>query len=246
MGDRHYFIVNPAAVQGNRFALDKTETHHLQKVLRMQIGTELWLIDGCGTTYQARLSNSVNGLAEGDILAVYPDAGESVLKIHLALGLIKRDNLEFAVEKAVELGAASITPLLLNRSIKRELRIERTEKIIIKATKQSGRSRFAKLLNPISLTAWLKRCTGHSILVCHSSGTETISDWYRSQARPQAPISVLIGPEGDFSEDELDRLQRSGGKFVTLGNRRLRSETAAIAALSVLNDCANMKGIGHE
>ncbi len=246
MGDRHYFIVDPAAVQMSHFVLDKTETHHLQKVLRMPVGAELWLIDGCGITYQARLSNSVNGLAEGEILAVYPDAGESVLKIHLALGLIKRDNLELAVEKAVELGVTSITPLVLNRSVKRELRIERTEKIIIKATKQSGRSRFAKLMNPISLEAWLKQCAGHSILVCHFSGTETISDWYRNQAQPHVPISVLIGPEGDFSENELDRLQRSGSKFVTLGNRRLRSETAAIAALSVLNDCANMKGISHD
>jgi len=246
MGDRHYFLVDPAEIRGDLFSLSETETHHLQAVLRMQPGDEVWLIDGIGNAYQARLSDSTNGVARGKIVTVIPEAGELSAELHLGLGLIKRDRLELAIEKAVELGTASITPLILDRSEKRQLKSERIEKIIISATKQCGRSRFTRLGDPVSLVTWLKHCSGHSILVCHHSGTGTISDWYFSQKTQAPPISVLIGPEGGFSPVELNLLRRFGARFVSLGERRLRSETAAIAALSILNDCLNLKGVVHD
>ncbi|MFH1851583.1 MAG: 16S rRNA (uracil(1498)-N(3))-methyltransferase [Candidatus Neomarinimicrobiota bacterium] len=246
MGDHHYFLVDPQSVRQGAFTLDQAETRHLRQVLRLQTGAEIWLTDGQGMMYSAIVERFAGSVAQGRITGIFPAAGELSLPIELAAGLIRREKFELLVEKAVELGIAAIRPLILDRCIKRSLNQERIRKLIIAAAKQCGRSRVATLHEPQPFENWLAETADNVRLICHPSGDRTISDWFAADGLTAGRIMVLIGPEGDFSERELTTAIAGGCIPVTLGDRRLRSETAALTALAILSECIQRKGIGNE
>ena len=135
--------------------------------------------------------------------------------------------MEFVVEKATECGVNRIIPIIMDRSIKRDVNVERLNKIVFSAVKQCGRSVIPKINNPIKFTKYIEGISD-SILVFHESGIQI-------NIKKEQKIEVLIGPEGDFSDKELNLLKLKNAIFLNLGNRRLRSETAVISALSQLN-----------
>ncbi len=246
MSDRHYCLVNQADITRDEFVLNSTETRHIKNVLRLGSGSEVWLIDGNGMGYSGEIVQFDGDITIGKITARYPELGESPVKIQLALGIIKRDYFELAIEKAVELGVNSLSPLVLDRCIKRTVRIDRLEKLISAAVKQCGRSRLPIVKAPIDLSGWLNSSSGMDQAVCHFSGLETLTEWFAKIEKPERGIAVLIGPEGDFSQRELDLLKQHNVRFVNLGQRRLRSETAVMAALAVLNESSIVKGMENE
>ncbi len=142
--------------------------------------------------------------------------------------------MNFVVEKATECGVNEIIPLVLDKCIKRDVNIERLIKISRAAAKQCGRSVIPCIPRPNNIKELLNTYTEASIFVCHESGDNGI-DVVPKILKNQSGILLLVGPECDFSKKEIDFLKDRKANFINLGNRRLRSETAVIAALSQMN-----------
>ena len=230
MADEHFFYISPDNISKNCFTLDAEETHHVLNVLRLQVDDEIWLLDGVGIAYRGIIKNNGQEVS-GEIIAESPGFSEPKVEMHLAVGLIKKDRIEWLLEKAVECGALSITPLLLDRCLKKTLNLERSQKIVRTAAKQCGRSRFPKLNEPTSLDNYLNDKL--DLTVClQSEGETSLTTWQREKSPNK--VSVLIGPEGDFSENEMNVIRDNNINIVSLGNRRLRTETAAITALNII------------
>ena len=230
MADEHFFYISPDNISKNCFTLDAEETHHVLNVLRLQVDDEIWLLDGVGIAYRGIIKNNGQEVS-GEIIAESPGFSEPKVKMHLAVGLIKKDRFEWLLEKAVECGALSIAPLLLDRCLKKTLNLERSQKIVRTAAKQCGRSRFPKLNEPTSLDNYLNDKS--DLTVClQSEGETSLTTWQREKSPNK--VSVLIGPEGDFSENEMNVIRDNNINIVSLGNRRLRTETAAITALNII------------
>ena len=234
MPDKIYFSVDPNKVSDNKFSLNDLESHHLIKVLRKPLGTEIWLIDGIGSAYYGIVQNMQDDIASGQILETFPKYGENKIQIDLGIGILKKDKMNFVVEKATECGVNEFIPLVLDRCIKRDVNRERLTKISKSAVKQCGRSITPNITNPDTLDEILNKYADYSIIACHESGRnliEVVPKLFKNESK----ILLIVGPEGDFSESEVHLLKHIKANFINLGNRRLRSETAAIVALSQIN-----------
>jgi 16S rRNA (uracil1498-N3)-methyltransferase len=238
MPDKIFFFVDTKNISNNQFFLNNQESHHLIRVLRKPIGTEIWLIDGIGSAYYGILQNIQNDIVSGRILEVFPKFGENQIQFKLGIGILKKDKMNFVVEKATECGVNEIIPLILDKCIKRDVNLDRLIKISRSAVKQCGRSIIPCIPKPNNLKELLNTNTNSLILVCHESGINVI-DIVPKILQNNSKILLLVGPEGDFSKKEIDYLKDQNANFISLGNRRLRSETAVIAALSQINIYCN-------
>jgi len=223
------FYVNPLNVNGSTFQLDKAESNHATRVLRLKKGDEICLLNGAGIGYHAKIK-SVEKNVSGTIKESIPDLGENKYSVNLASALIKRDRFELMLEKATELGVNKIQPLSLERCVKTTMNFERSQKIVISSAKQCCRSRFPVLHEPINMKKLLKNSDGQFI-----SGLIG-ADKSLSELELDKNITVIIGPEGDFTENEIGQMKNAGVLFFNLGGRRLRAETAALNSLAVLNE----------
>ena len=223
------FYVNPLTVNGSTFQLDKAESNHATRVLRLKKGDEICLLNGAGIGYHAKI-NSIEKNVSGTIKESIPDLGENKYSVNLASALIKRDRFELMLEKATELGVNEIQPLMLERCVKKTMNFERCQKIVISSAKQCCRSRFPMLHEPIDMKKLLKNSDGQFI-----SGLIG-ADKSLSELELDKNITVIIGPEGDFTENEIGQMKNAGVLFYNLGGRRLRAETAALNSLAVLNE----------
>ena len=226
------FYVNPLNVNGSTFQLDKAESNHATRVLRLKKGDEICLLDGAGIGYHAKIK-SIEKNVSGTIKESIPDLGENKCSVNLASALIKRDRFELMLEKATELGVHEIQPLMLERCVKTTMNFERSQKIIISSAKQCCRSRFPVLHEPIDMKKLLKNSDGQ--FISGLMGAEKSL----SELELDKNVTVIIGPEGDFSEDEIEQMKNAGVLFFNLGERRLRAETAALNSLAVLNELIN-------
>jgi len=205
-------------------------------VLRIKAGELVWLIDGVGTTYNGVIENILPEKVTGIIKEVYPKYGEPTCDIFLAIGIIKRARMELAIEKATECGVKAITAVPMDRSIKRSINCERANKIIRSATKQCARSKFPSFMDANSLQSWLDQLYDGPLVVCSSKATNHIGKLHSILPKNLKGLNLVIGPEGDFTEKEISLLKDNKAIFVSLGNRRLRTETAVVSALSIINE----------
>ncbi|SRR5712691_703035 len=220
---RHRFFVPDAIEIGATVDLTPDERHHA-RVVRVREGEEVEIFDATGKNYLGRY--------ESDAIQILRETAnrEPRTAIHLAMAIIQLDKFELVLQKATELGAQSIIPLITDRM---EVRIERIrgkedrwKKIVLEAVKQSGRSRIPTIEAPAKFDDVIAR-----------AGSKIIFDADANPAteQPSSPVTLFIGPEGAFTERELDLARANNALFERLGPRRLRAETAAIAALVVLN-----------
>jgi 16S rRNA (uracil1498-N3)-methyltransferase len=213
---------------GESFTLDAQASHHITNVLRLKNGASLILFNGFGGEYTATLlsKNTVHIEKHSE------KNTESPVHIHLGQALCRNEKMDYVIQKAVELGVHSITPLISKRSENKisEKRLERWERIIISASEQSGRTYIPKIANPTSLYQWLSTESSDLKFILNPIKGLSINDFDNS---PHS-ISILIGPESGFDEKEVDLAVNSGFQSLTLGPRILRTETAALATLSVL------------
>lgn len=213
------------------FSLEKDESHHAVKVLRMQAGDTLWATNGRGLLVEAAVAVPSASAASLRIERVLEDAQRREYRLHLALAPTKsNDRMEWFLEKATEIGVDRITPLICDRSERRVYNRERGEKIVVSAGKQSLKAVFPVLDPPTDFRAFLKENTG---------GARYIAHCMEGNKRTLAPllgrdtdITVLIGPEGDFSPEEVEAALAAGYVPVSLGAARLRTETAALYAVA--------------
>ena len=242
MPDFRSFFVESDKIQKNHFTLNKKESHHLSNVLRIKAGELVWLIDGVGTTYNGVVENILPEKVTGTIKEVFPKYGEPTCDIFLAIGIIKRARMELAIEKATECGVRTITTVPMDRSIKRSINYERVNKIIRSATKQCARSKFPSFMNATSLQSWMDQLYDGPLVVCSSEATDHIGKLYSILPKNLKGLNLVIGPEGDLTNKEVSLLKDNKAIFVSLGNRRLRTETAVISALSIINEIVIRNG----
>jgi 16S rRNA (uracil1498-N3)-methyltransferase len=208
---------------------DKDESRHIIKVLRKNVGDTLKLTNGKGCFFDTTL---VSGNPKQCIAQIDTVKKQSSLpySLHIAVAPTKlNDRFEWFLEKATEIGITEITPIICDHSERKVIKHERYQKIIISAMKQSLKAYHPKLNEAISFSDFINlkedstiRCIAH----CEEKSKKT----FKSLLQPTQDVLILIGPEGDFSSTEIENALKSGFEAVSLGESRLRTETAAIVA----------------
>lgn len=239
--DRFYsmdrFYCPPERIHTPLLRLPPEETHHVMHVLRYRPGDRIEVTDGRGGVYTVRLRNLRGLEIEGEIEEAVYDPDEVGYELTLVVGVIKHpDRQAWLVEKATELGARRIAWIRTSRTERDQIRLDRLQRIAIAALKQSGRRWLPELLPPRALTDWLQQDKARWRLAAHGPGAPypPISSLLPRPLPKGAIISVLIGPEGGFADQELELLRAHGLALCSLGPYRLRTETAAVAAAAAL------------
>lgn len=230
-------IYTPQALAaGATLNLDAAASRHLCQVLRLGPGHPLVLFNGDGDAFDARLDQADRKGAAVMILDRRPDPEtESPLRIHLGIALSKGDRFDWVLQKATELGVSAITPLQTQR-VDVRLNRERSEKkqrhwqqVLISACEQSGRNHLPVLAHSTPLDTWLEAVDADAKWVLCPDQTGSLES-----SAPPTSIALLVGPEGGLEEAEIERAQRSGFRALQLGPRVLRTETAPLAAIAIL------------
>jgi 16S rRNA (uracil1498-N3)-methyltransferase len=221
---------------GERVRISDDEARHL-RALRLRVGDEVVLLNGAGSRATGRLETIDKRYAELIVVSVVLDRGEGVPYIALAAGILSdKSRLEWCIEKGVELGVREFIPLLTERS-EGHFYAERAHRIAVAALKQSQRSFLPTLHIPVSLESLIGRFDSFDrVIFCHE---EVASEHSLARFLTMSPAVtrtlILIGPEGGFSDAELRMVCDMGAIAVSLGDARLRGETAAIVALVLVS-----------
>ena len=235
MADR-YFV--ETAIAGGEARLVRAEAHHLAHVLRAKPGDEVTLFDGSGAEFPARVERVGRSEIELAVLSRQEVDRETRVRLTLGVALPKGDRQRFLVEKAVELGVACLVPLQTERSVDRETpsALERLRRAVIEASKQCGRNRLMEIATPRKLADFLADSTtkGAVRLFAHpiaGPGAKAFVDACETSiARGDCPNVILaVGPEGGFTDSELNFALAERWEIVGCGERILRVETAALA-----------------
>jgi 16S rRNA (uracil1498-N3)-methyltransferase len=228
-------IYHPDGVScGAQLQLSAPSSRHLLQVLRKGIGSSIEIFDGQGQAFHAEIVSTDNKRATVEIIAAVASIAESCLSIHLGQAISRGDRMDYAVQKAVELGVRSITPLYTqNVQVKYDQnriqkKLDHWHGIIVHAAQQCGRSYLPLLNPPLLLAAWIQQ--QKNIFICelgeHNKSKKLLDP---------AEVSVCIGPEGGWADHELDNYWLEDNVFaLPLGPRILRTETAVPAALALL------------
>ncbi len=212
-----------------RLLLNKEESNHAVHVLRLRTGETITLVDGKGT--MARALITVNNLkaCEVQLVEKHENFEPRPYYLHLAMAPTKNiDRFEWFLEKATEIGIDEITPLLCKHSERKEIKAERLEKLIVSACKQSVKARFPVLNPMISFLDFIQRDMDAIHLIAHCRAGEKQS--LKKILQPGKDALIMIGPEGDFDETEIEAAVKRGFIPISLGTSRLRTETAGVVA----------------
>lgn len=214
--------------QTEQIVFSKDESRHIVKVLRKSVGDELQITNGNGWLFTAKISiaDIKNCVA---VITSKEHQPRKNYKLHLAVAPTKmNDRYEWFLEKATEIGIDTITPIICDHSERKVIKIDRFEKIVQSAMKQSLHYYMPKLNDAIPFKEFIKHEFIGQKFIAHCEETDRKS--LKQALQPEQDVLILIGPEGDFSSHEIDTAIDSGFMPVTLGDTRLRTETAAIVA----------------
>ncbi len=223
------------------FFFDKEESQHIAKVLRKKVGDLLYVTNGKGWFFETKITFASPKQCEVSILK-YEYRMPRPYHLHLVVAPTKmNERYEWFLEKAVEIGVDEITPIICHHSERTTLKMERFEKIILSAMKQSLQCFLPKLNAPIASNDFFKQAKTDDlakfIAHCHEGTKYTFSE--RLNPFPEK-IMVLIGPEGDFSSEEIKTALQQRFLPISLGNNRLRTETAGIVACDFVAICSKL------
>ena len=227
-------------IEGGICRLDHDESGHCIKVLRHRCGDEIYVIDGCGTLYRCRITSDSHKGVEAMVLETTADWGGHPYRLHLAVCPTKNnDRFEWFAEKACEIGFDVLSPIIGEHSERKILKTARVEKILVSAAKQSLKAAVPVINEPMSVKDFIQGSTEVSslklIAYCFEDANiprrsiKEVLDSYEGQ-----DVVVMIGPEGDFSQEEAVLALEAGFIPVHLGASRLRTETAAVTAAAAV------------
>ena len=216
-------------IEGNHIILDENDSRHSIKVLRLGLGDTLYVTDGLGKKYKTTISDPNAKRTRLEIQEEF-SVKDLSYNLHVAIAPTKNiDRFEWFLEKATEMGISEITPILCHHSERKVIKEGRLKKVLVSAMKQSLKARLP-LLN---------RLTSYGDLITKVQAEHKFIAHCHSQAQPEtlnptaiSKALVLIGPEGDFSHEEVDQALRAGYRPVSLGSSRLRTETAGVYVVS--------------
>ena len=227
-------------IEGGIVRLNQDESGHCIKVLRHKCGDEISVIDGCGTLYKCRITSDSHKGVEAIVLESQNDWGGHPYNLHLAVCPTKNnDRYEWFAEKACEIGFDTLSPIIGDHSERRILKTPRVEKILVSAAKQSLKAAVPVVNEPVSVKEFIKS-------EAESQGLKMIAYCFEDERVPRRSIrealegydgdqiTVMIGPEGDFSKEEAEMALAAGFIPVHLGQSRLRTETAALTAAAAV------------
>ena len=222
---------------GGYCRLDAEESGHCVRVLRHRAGDEIDVIDGLGTLYHCRLTDDSPKGAEAQVLESRADWNAH--PYHLTIGCCptkNNDRFEWFVEKATELGVDCIVPLIGERSERKVYKTDRAARIALSATKQSLKARIPAIEEPVSVKEFLHRPADGLRLIAYCFEGETLRTSIKAalSGSQGTEVTVLIGPEGDFSPEEARLALENGYIPIHLGASRLRTETAAVTAVEAV------------
>ncbi|WP_312761411.1 RsmE family RNA methyltransferase [Epilithonimonas sp.] len=206
--------------------IDSDEQQHITKVLRMREGEEIFVTDGNGNLAKGNLVFEGKKVSL-DVTEIKQNLPDFSPKLHIAIAPTKNiDRIEFFVEKAVEMGISEISFILTEKTERKNISIEKLRKLAISASKQSHRFHFPKVNDLIKFSDYMKNLNPENTFVAHCN--ENLKRINLNDIPNLENYTFLIGPEGDFSDKEIQLLAEKGIKAVSLGNQRLRTETAGI------------------
>ena len=217
------------------YTLNEEESKHCVRVLRLSVGTVVNLVDGRGGFYTAEIISDNPKKVSLSILKVETEFHKRNHYLHIAVAPTKNiDRMEWFLEKATELGIDEITPIITDRSERRIVKEDRLNKVITSAVKQSIKAYHPKLNEAISYSAFLNIPFEGNKLIAHCID-ENDKKYISELVTPHQKYLILIGPEGDFSPEEVNLALNKGFKPLTLGDNRLRTETAALSVCFEIN-----------
>lgn len=231
MKETRYFYV-PSASETTE--LPKDEVQHVARVLRMQAGDEIMLMDGEGCYYRAALTIVSNHRCNYEILETLPQQRQWQRRLHLAIAPTKLiDRMEWMAEKAVEIGIDELTFLDCKFSERSVIKLSRMEKIVVSAVKQSHKAWMPVLNEMTAFKQFIDTPRSGAKFIAHCYGEVERIYFFEEISKLSADedITVLVGPEGDFSIDEVRYAVNAGYKSIHLGDSRLRTETAGLYAV---------------
>ena len=237
------FYAAPENIKKNNIFIDGNEAHHILDVMRLHEGDKVVVFDGTGNEYTGFIKDVDD---KGKCLTVEVVRSEKVSpellpEVTLAQAIPKMDKMDYIVEKATELGVSRIVPLVSARTIVRldtergKKKRDRWKKLTITASKQCGRAHVPKIDKITDYKDMISRIDEYDLVLFAHLGDDTISLKGALSGHSHGRIIVFIGPEGDFTPEETELAQRGNCKFISLGSRVLKSDTAGLFVLSALN-----------
>lgn len=241
----HRFYTESRLAKGTRISLDEHVSKQIRRVLRLRTDDRVMLFDGHGLEATARIVSSGRDEATVEV-ETDPESGlvAPPPSVHLGLALLKSDKFELVIQKATELGVTSITPLESERSVvslpadRARSRLERWRRIVREALEQSGRADRVEILEPVSFVDALSAIDGdRQVIAWEQESKRALADAVDGR---ESTVAILIGPEGGFTEQEVSSARSAGFEPVSLGSLILRSETAAIASVSIVRTASDL------
>jgi len=228
-----FFFAPPEGIESAFVTLPPEEAHHASRVLRLTVGDEVLVVDGQGGWYRVELEECHPRGVRGRIVERRLGVGEPLVYVHLAVaGLKSRSRMDMLLEKSTELGVSRITLLETRQSERARVDSSRAVRVMRAAMKQCKRSRVPLLEGPVGWDEFLSRAHPDRRLVCHQSPGRAPA--VRLIPPAAHDVVLAVGPEGGFTEEEVQRATSAGFETLDLGARRLRTETACLVACTMV------------
>jgi 16S rRNA (uracil1498-N3)-methyltransferase len=238
----HRFFIPPALLERSRVILPDHVAHQVRTVLRMHPNDQIILLDGNGMTYTARITSISREQVTVEIVESARAEGEPETYIALYQAALKKDHFEWALEKGTEIGVSAFVPIITARCIPREIdenKLERWGRIITEAAEQCGRGIIPELSQPMAFEDIFDQFADFDLCLILDTRPDapTLGDVigdFRAEFEDVPAVALIVGPEGDFTPEEMAAAIRAGAKPASIGPRILRAETAGIAAAAML------------
>jgi 16S rRNA (uracil1498-N3)-methyltransferase len=221
-------------LSGKIYILDETESKHCVRVLRLEKGDEITLVDGRGGFFTAEITDPNPKRCAVNLTKSELDFGLRNFQVHVAIAPTKNmDRIEWFLEKATEIGINRVTPLLCRFSERKEIKHDRLEKVMVSAMKQSLKAYLPQLDELTKFNEFVRQPFEGQKFIAHCE--EQYRELLKNVVIPGGKYLILIGPEGDFSPEEIELALAAGFVPVSLGDSRLRTETAGVVACHTFN-----------
>ncbi len=224
-------------IDNNIITLDPSESKHCLKVLRKSIGNIISIVDGEGTLFKGKIISNNNKQCKVEVQEFIKGYGKRDYYVHIAISPIKNHHrIEWFIEKSVEIGVDEVSFINCSRTIRKKINMDRLNKTAISAMKQTLKAKLPKINSSVKLNDFINRNNNSNKFICHleENISETIFDFKRKNKFGDSTC-IMIGPEGDFTIDEINFSKENGFSFLSLGDSRLRTETAGVVACHLLN-----------
>ena len=240
MSSPQRFFVEPSAIESGMVRFTRDQAHQMAAVLRLSAGSQVTALDNSGWQYGVKLTRVGGGEAVGSITARSLVSTEPRTKITLYAGLIRGPKLELVLQKCTELGVVAFVPVISHRCVVGQgddlspSKIDRWQRILVEAAEQSGRGKLPTLHPAVPFDHALAAQRGTSLLLWEGEREMPLRDALQGGTRGAFSVNLFVGPEGGFTNEEVERARAAGVTPVTMGSRVLRAETASIAAVSAI------------